>query len=51
MEINAHNLTLVFAELLETRAISGYAPFVIGAENHYVSPMPLPPKGSATSNV
>jgi hypothetical protein len=43
LELNAHDLTLVFSDLEITEVAPGYAPFVVGAENHFIAPMPLSP--------
>jgi hypothetical protein len=43
IETNAHRISVVFSDLAVTRIESGYAPFVVGGENHYIPPMPLSP--------
>jgi hypothetical protein len=41
--LNAHDLTLVFSDLEITEVAPGYAPFVVGRENHVIAPTPLLP--------
>jgi hypothetical protein len=43
LELNAHDLTLVFSDLEITEVESGDAPFVVGRENHFIAPIPVPP--------
>ena len=41
IEGNAHDLTLVFSDLVVDPLEDGYAPFIVGGENHYFPPIPL----------
>ena len=41
--LNAHDITLVFSDLEITEVEPGYAPFVVGRENHFIAPTPLLP--------
>lgn len=41
--LNAHDLTLVFSDLEITEVRLGYAPFVVGEENHFIAPTPILP--------
>jgi hypothetical protein len=41
IETNAHNMRLVAADLRVSKLEVGHAPFIVGAENHYVAPRPL----------
>jgi hypothetical protein len=43
LELNAHDLSLVFSDLAITEVAPGYAPFVVGREHHVISPTPLLP--------
>lgn len=43
IEANGHNMGLIFSDLDVTELEPGYAPFVVGREDHYVPPIPLPP--------
>jgi hypothetical protein len=43
IETNGHNIDLVFSDLEVSTLEPGYAPFVVGREDHYVPPMPLAP--------
>jgi len=44
IQTNAHDITLVFTALEVSKLEVGYAPFVVGVENHYVPPQPLNPE-------
>ena len=43
IETNGHNINLLFSDLEVTTLEPGYAPFVVGREDHYIPPMPLAP--------
>ena len=43
IETNVFNISLVFSDLAISKAEDGYAPFIVGGENHYVPPTPLSP--------
>jgi hypothetical protein len=43
IETNAHDIRLVFSDLQVSILDHGHTPFVVGEENHYVPPTPLPP--------